>query len=149
MQKTLALLFAAALLTFSLTACGTDDTAPNTPSGSAANDSYVQDPVAGGTVPEDGVVTDGAVNSADPATYYNGTVTGDMANAGKRAANDVNNAAHRVANDVDNAVDRVAHDTDRLIRGASYNQMVRNASVHDTDGFLKDGENAMTPGIKH
>ena len=30
--------------------------------------------------------------------------------------------------------------------GVSYGQMLRNARVHDTDGFLKDGENAVSPG---
>lgn len=30
--------------------------------------------------------------------------------------------------------------------GASYGQMLRNGRVHDTDGFLGDGENAHTPG---
>ena len=29
--------------------------------------------------------------------------------------------------------------------GVSYGQMLRNARVHDTDGFLKDGENAVSP----
>ena len=28
----------------------------------------------------------------------------------------------------------------------SYDQMVRNGSVHDTDGILTDGENAHSPG---
>ena len=30
--------------------------------------------------------------------------------------------------------------------GASYGQMKENAKVHDKDGFLKDHENAVTPG---
>ncbi|MEG2221585.1 MAG: hypothetical protein RRY95_02545, partial [Oscillospiraceae bacterium] len=35
------------------------------------------------------------------------------------------------------------------LRPASYEQMLRNAHVHDVDGYLKDGENAVTPGILH
>ena len=30
--------------------------------------------------------------------------------------------------------------------GVSFGQMLQNARVHDTDGFLKDGENSVTPG---
>ena len=33
-----------------------------------------------------------------------------------------------------------------LIHGATYGQMLRNARVHDRDGFLLDGENAVTSG---
>ena len=34
-----------------------------------------------------------------------------------------------------------------LLKGASYEQMLRNARVHDTDGDLTDRENTVTPGI--
>ncbi len=33
-----------------------------------------------------------------------------------------------------------------VIHGATYGQMLRNARVHDRDGFLLDGENAVTSG---
>ncbi|MCI2056321.1 MAG: hypothetical protein LKJ86_04150 [Oscillibacter sp.] len=33
-----------------------------------------------------------------------------------------------------------------LVRGATYEQMLRNGYVHDTDGDLTDHENAVTPG---
>ena len=33
-----------------------------------------------------------------------------------------------------------------VIRGATYGQMLRNGRVHDTNGILTDGENAVTPG---
>lgn len=36
-----------------------------------------------------------------------------------------------------------------IVRSATYDQMKRNAQVHDTDGDLTDGENAVTPGIAH
>ena len=33
---------------------------------------------------------------------------------------------------------------DDLLRGRSYEEMLRNGRVHDTDGFLTDGENSVT-----
>ena len=33
--------------------------------------------------------------------------------------------------------------------GASYDQMLRNAKVHDNDGDLRDHENAVTPGSSY
>jgi len=36
-----------------------------------------------------------------------------------------------------------------MLRGATYDQMLRNAQVHDTDGNLYDYENAMTPGTRY
>ena len=38
---------------------------------------------------------------------------------------------------------------DALFRPASYRQMLRNAQVHDRDGKLWDGENSVTPGVRH
>lgn len=35
---------------------------------------------------------------------------------------------------------------DSLLPGATYEEMLRNARVHDRDGDLSDGENAVTPG---
>lgn len=35
-----------------------------------------------------------------------------------------------------------------VFKQASYEQMLRNARVHDSDGFLGDHENATTPGIR-
>lgn len=39
--------------------------------------------------------------------------------------------------------------TGSVIRGTTYGQMLRNARVHDKDGFLLDGENAVTPGAAY
>ena len=36
-----------------------------------------------------------------------------------------------------------------LFRVASFDQMIRNAKVHDEDGNLTDLENSITPGIMH
>lgn len=174
MKQTLSLLFASALLVFSLTACGTDNTVnETTPSGSSvtgsSSDGYVQDPVTGSTVPSDGAnsasyrppVNGAGINGTNPVTGTGmgptGTMANDVANGIDRVGNDVAHGIERAGNDVANGVDRMANDAtrhatdrnDRLLQPASYHQMLRNAMVHDTDGFLKDGENAMTPGIKH
>ncbi len=47
----------------------------------------------------------------------------------------------------DTAKEDTAMSEEKLFRMASFEQMIENAKVHDTDGILTDGENATTPGI--
>ena len=44
-----------------------------------------------------------------------------------------------------NVDDGQAGGADEQIKGSSYEQMLRNARVHDSDGILTDGENSVTP----
>lgn len=42
-----------------------------------------------------------------------------------------------------------AAESETLFRLAGLKQMAENARVHDKDGILTDGENSLTPGIRH
>ena len=74
-----------------------------------------------------------------------------------RGANDIVQGTENVARDTGNAIgnagravgNAVGSATGRTIRSATYDQMVNNGRVHDTDGFLYDYENAMTPGTRY
>ncbi|SFO97748.1 hypothetical protein SAMN05216343_101176 [Oscillibacter sp. PC13] len=136
MKKNLTLLLFSVLLVFSLTACGGDDKNVNTDNQDtpATDDSTNNDVIAG--TPDD---TNGSgLNDNRPAENNgtgNGTdnsSTGDILTGtdGENAANSTVNQSARTG-------------------GVTYGQMLRNARVHDTNGNLKDLENAVTPGSAH
>ena len=58
------------------------------------------------------------------------------------AGEDLEDAAKNTARGAGDALE----DTGEALQGATYGDMLRNGQVHDQDGFLKDGENAVTPG---
>lgn len=62
----------------------------------------------------------------------------DTQNAIDDAMDDTKDAMDDAANDAKNAFDDVADD----LGGNSWDQMVENGKVHDTDGDLTDGENS-------
>lgn len=126
MRRSLALLFTSLLLVFALTACG----------GDKRNDG----------------VNDGVNN----ATGNNGVTDNgvlDNGTAGNNATNGLNNGTGQGTLDSGVPGDPVLGDgvadganPQSAVRGATYGQMLRNGRVHDTDGFLNDYENAVTPG---
>ncbi|MBE7004350.1 MAG: hypothetical protein E7425_08730 [Ruminococcaceae bacterium] len=134
MKRTLAITAVTALLALSLAGCG--DTADRTNDYGAAS---------GGTTATDtmrddnGVAGTGTMNGASTGTNGLGSVAG-AANRGRNGANDytaTNNGGLHSTVDYSNdaAVRRAA------IAGDNYARMLENGRVHDTDGFLLDGEN--------
>lgn len=135
MRHTSALLTATALLLCALTACGgdgsgtADDTANDTKGGSSVTDELKTDPATG--------------------TRYTGRIADDVArfgngygntNADKRATGNAT-ANSTLHGSYDNPTGTRAGQMDSAVR-TRYEKMLENARVHDTDGFLLDGENA-------
>lgn len=142
MKRTLALLLTSLMLTFPMTACGagsTNGTTTGTTSGTTTGTTTTQSAyrttknnnngwgvlttnkgttTANKTTTNNGVITNRTITSRTPTTT-NRTI-------GTRTVNTTNQPS--------------------VVRGATYEQMLRNARVHDTNGFLRDGENAVTPG---
>lgn len=157
MKRALAVLFSVALLALVLTACGTgkDNT---TGSHSASNGDYNTDSAApgdavlGDTTP-DAIPDNGTTDNKDQTTDGS-DMTSDLEHDTKTAVDNLEDGVEDAARDVKDAVDGAARSTEpkedeSLFRAASYEQMVRNARVHDTDGILTDGENSLTPGVAH
>lgn len=159
MKRTLAVLFATALLVFTLAGCGTDKEATNGNGSASVGDtgngsSDSKDQGSGGANNDGGNIITG---TDEPGDGQNGTddsalEPGDGALNGETGAGDTgltNNGGNKDANSAAARSYRTAGTDDTLFHGASYNQMVRNARVHDADGILTDGENSLTPGVAH
>lgn len=157
MKRALAVLFSVALLALVLTACGTGKD-NNTGSHSASNGDYNTDSAApgdavlGDTTP-DAIPDNGTTDNKDQTTDGS-DMTSDLEHDTKTAVDNLEDGVEDAARDVKDAVDGAARSTEpkedeSLFRAASYEQMVRNAKVHDTDGILTDGENSLTPGVAH
>ena len=131
MKRRYALLMISGLLAFSLAGCGGDDKNAGTTDGT---DGMVTDQTDDSALSQDDsdrhqdVGTDGM--GEDQRTDTDGDGILDDLEVGM---NDLKNDMEDGMKDLENS-------------GASYDQMVRNGSIHDTDGILTDGENAHTPG---
>mgnify|MGYP007111638194 CR=1 FL=1 len=144
MKKTIGLLFLSALLTFSLTACGTDTKTTDTAAANKSTGSTVTNGTGSGTA---GTTTGTTVPNAGTAT---GTAAGTASAGSKATKNGAANSA--VTTDTLNRSKTNGTTTVRqnaLLRPATYAQMLRNARVHDTDGNLRDMENSVTPGTAY
>lgn len=153
MKRTFALLLCA-LLALGVSACGDDRNSTANGSGSAVTENGTADnngtldgvqPEANGNtmVPGPG---DGASESILPDENLPGGTT-DSATDG------LTGEPLRPDGDLAGAADTArpsggegAVQQSTVIHGATYGQMLRNARVHDRDGFLLDDENAVTPG---
>ena len=149
MKQLLILLLSLTLCLGGLTACGTDqrdDAANNSGSGS------VIDPDGSLMDPEDDILEN---PSAPNASQPNGGSAGSDPSgngSGSTPEGALNNGTvgENPAASSDGARSgRTAAQHETLFRPASYRQMLRNAQVHDRDGKLWDGENSVTPGVKH
>lgn len=127
MKRTfLPLLFAAALIV-SLSACGTDT------NGTGSVSSDMEQALDG----QSSTNADGVLGSEKD----DNTAGKDDSSTGKDDSSAQKN---------DTSADGASTSKDEpIVRSATYDQMKRNAQVHDTDGDLTDGENAVTPGIAH
>lgn len=136
MKRMLPLLLIALLAAFVLAGCGsnkddpsitddavTGDTDTNTGDGTGG-DSAVQDPDRDGM--DESAAADGTAKTTNTtAAHGTGTVYSDRTVRSTSTKTDGTRA---------------------VVRGATYEQMLRNGYVHDTDGDLHDHENAVTPG---
>ncbi|WP_369283109.1 hypothetical protein [Oscillibacter sp. GMB15532] len=137
MKRTFALLLTA-LMAMSLTACGTDKN--NTPANSTPNQSVTDNNAGSGAGSASGTAV---VKNKDQRRIENG--------ASGTAAGAADDKMLGLENDgvgaPESAVVNNGNRTDSgVIRSTTYGQMLRNARVHDRDGFLLDGENSVTPG---
>ena len=127
MKRQFELLLASVLLVFALTACGGDDK-------DTSHDSGDQN-TAGDSLEDAGDdILDAGEDILDPNDK-------DHADSGRDPADRHEDDA--LTGGDPTVEDAVTKQSGRI--GVSYGQMLRNARVHDTDGFLKDGENAVSP----
>ncbi|WP_312636156.1 hypothetical protein [Oscillibacter sp.] len=141
MKRTFAFLLTA-LMALSLTACGTDKN--NTPNNSTPNQSATDNNTGSGTGSGAGSATGTAVvKNKDQRRIENGA-TGTAAGAADNAMLGLENDG--VGAPESAIVNNGTRTGSGAIRSTTYEQMLRNARVHDRDGFLLDGENAVTPG---
>lgn len=134
MKRQFGLLLASVLLVFALTACGGDDKDASHDSGdqNTAGDSLED---AGDAIQDAGDdILDAGEDILDPNDK-------DYADSGRDPADRHGDDA--LTGGDPTVEDAVTKQSGRI--GVSYGQMLRNARVHDTDGFLKDGENAVSP----
>ena len=134
MKRQFTLLLASVLVVFALTACGGDDKDTSHDSGdqNTAGDSLED---AGDAIQDAGDdILDAGEDILDPNDK-------DHADSGRDPADRHEDDA--LTGGDPTVEDAVTKQSGRI--GVSYGQMLRNARVHDTDGFLKDGENAVSP----
>ena len=155
MIRHLTLLLTAALLVFSLTACGcsgkdsstADSAVTDTQTGTAQDNTS---PNTGTSNGESGAGT----GTADTGSGLNGgSGSGDNSSAADNGQNTVGGAVDDAVDGVRDAVKSGARNAEDLLNGVSrrtggtgFRQMVRNGRVHDTDGDLTDGENSRSDG---
>ena len=140
MKRQFALLLASALLVFALTACGGDDKDASHDRGeqNTAGES-IQD--AGDNIADAGEdILDAGKDVLDPDD--NRDSQADLPETDRDTAD---RDDHTALTDGTTSTEGTATKQSGRV-GVSYGQMLRNARVHDTDGFLKDGENAVSPG---
>ena len=138
MKRQFALLLTSVLLVFALTACGGDDKDASHDRGeqNTAGDS-IQD--AGDNIADAGEdILDAGKDVLDPDDKKD-----DHSDQTDRDTADRDD--HTALTDGTASTEGAATKQRGRV-GVSYGQMLRNARVHDTDGFLKDGENAVSPG---
>ena len=121
MKRSFMILLASMLLVFSLTACGRNDknNAQTSNDPPTTNQETVPDNQNNGT--ENDVMMGGSQNDETG-------IPNDTANPPENSATNGSTPDDTIGQDV----------------GVSYEQMLRNGRVHDTDGLLRDGENAVT-----
>lgn len=148
-------LLPAALLTLALMAgCGADNTGSGKVSSNDTLDNSVNDTING---VERG--TEDVINGVERGVDDTLDAGRNAVNGTKSGTTNYNDSQHNTTTTQRNTTTGTAttqrstttgtattQRSNQLLRGASYEQMLRNARVHDRDGDLTDGENAMTPG---
>ena len=132
MRQTLTALLLALTLALCLTGCTRKDNgSTDLPDNSTANHGTTNhnDTVNGGNGTTNNGTMNGGTNSGDGSTG-NGTDSSARSHYGTYARPGSNGAD--------------GSDSYDLLPGRSYEQMLRDGRVHDSDGFLTDGENSVT-----
>lgn len=101
----------------------------------------------GVTGSNNGQMPNGSSGSAANGQGTNGTANGNGTDNGGSLAKDAKDALDDVGDALTGGSPSKQSHTGSLIRGASFDQMVRNGRVHDRDGNLNDLENSVTPGV--
>lgn len=147
MRKTLALFSVAALLVVLLAGCGqrtnsstggnSSDTTQSGGSGGSTSGTGDTGSSTGGSS-----VTGSAIGGAggNAMSRWSGTETNDKATDGSRNTNASANAQLRGSSN--SMTGTLATPGTMLDSDEQYRRMLANAHVHDTDGYLLDGENA-------
>lgn len=139
MKRSLTLLVASLLLVFSLTACGGNDKQQDNSANQNGSAATGSDNATGNNAADNGE------NSANG--NRDDSLMDDVGDAITDGAEDVKDGIDDVGDAMtgDNANTGTANQTRGTTGGATYEQMLRNARVHDRDGNLKDYENSVTP----
>ena len=135
MKRRFALLLVSGLLAFTLAGCGGDNKDTGTADGTDDMVTDQNDDSLLGDDSSDRNQDDGTAGMDDtPSADTDGDgILDDLEDGLEDGMNDLEDGLKDGMDDLENS-------------GASYDQMVRNGSVRDTDGILTDGENAHTPG---
>ena len=143
MKRTITALLLTLTMLLGLSGCTSkkDDSNTNVPDNHTTQNGSTTDNYA----PNNGVPNNGNTNNG---TQNGGTNSGDAGNGtmNNGTANN-NNAASRSYNSYAQPGVNGPTSSDSvndLLRGRSYEEMLRNGRVHDTDGFLTDGENSVS-----
>ena len=134
MKRQFGLLLASVLLVFALTACGGGDKDTSQASGD-------QNPAGNSLEHAGDAIQDAGDDILDAGEDILDPNDKDHADSGRDPADRHEDDA--LTGGDPTVEDAVTKQSGRI--GVSYGQMLRNARVHDTDGFLKDGENAVSP----
>ena len=151
MKRTFALLLTA-LLAVSITACGytngnVKSTTPNksvTGTGTTTGTGVTKN---NGATKSTGVTKSNGASGTAAKTAGDSILSGDNNGLGASKSVVVKNGANATTDTTTTTTKNGTNGS--VIRGATYGQMLRNARVHDKDGFLLDGENAVTPGAAY
>lgn len=137
MKRTLAIAFVLALLTLCLAGCGEtkDEKKDDVTNGTTDTD--------GGLYPDSALGPDGTILGEDPVADADGERSIDHKNGNLYGKAYLTPETERSANAQlrSNGRSLTGIPNDELY-GDRYRQMLANGRVHDSDGFLRDGENA-------
>ena len=155
MKQTLAMLFVTALLLFSLAGCGEkkDSNTANGPStGTTDNgaadsgkkkDNMPVDDMSGENKKDDSVTGDGMMGDDMDGDGENTTRSVDRRNAAASASDRSRyfGSDKTITHENGNLYGKTGTNINGISNDVRYRQMLSNGRVHDTDGFLFDGEN--------
>lgn len=146
MKSFLTLLAASVLLVFTLSACGGGDKQTGA-NDQDHNNGTNSDNVTGGQ--DGGIIGDRPSNASGTQGGTDGTMPegngGTNRDDGRTDGSGLMEDAKDALDDVGDALTGDGHTVRQSVR-STYDQMLRNAHVHDKDGDLTDRENSTTPG---
>lgn len=136
MKRTFALLLSV-MMALAVTACGKDDNAATSGAGSGSASSSVNDGA-------------GSSHAGSSANSGSGSGSGVSDNGNRvddgAADSSMSGLENNGAGSSNDSTGSTTVPQRGTLKGATYGQMLRNGRVHDRDGYLLDGENAVTPG---